>query len=150
MPPTTRSVAAGLPAGALDFSRSHEMPWQESVLRELTPTVTRVLTQSCGGAVDPRALLELPAPPVEVPDLEHESTLRSLDAEGLSQLRRRGDDAHAEPHRRDPSGGRPRAGRHQPRERRHGDAAPHISLDGDTPAVLQRQWCRSSEQTAPV
>src|SRR2546430_11531581 len=78
MPPTTRSVAAGLPAGALDFSRSHEMPWQESVLRELTPTVTRVLTQSSGGAVDPRALLELPEPPVEVPELALDSVLEPL------------------------------------------------------------------------
>src|SRR5438552_17109729 len=78
MPPMTRSIAAGLPAGALDFSRSHEMPWQESVLRELTPTVTRVLTQSCGGAVDPRALLELPEPLVEVPELALDPVLAPL------------------------------------------------------------------------
>src|SRR5437899_5763818 len=82
MPPTTRSVAAGLPAGALDFSRSHEMPWQESVLRELTPTVTRVLTQSSGGAVDPRALLELPEPLVEVPELALDPVLEPLPRRG--------------------------------------------------------------------
>src|SRR2546428_13985463 len=78
MPPTTRRVATGLPAGALDFSRSHEMPWPAAVLRELTPTVTRVLTQSCGGAVDPRALLELPEPLVEVPELALDPVLAPL------------------------------------------------------------------------
>src|SRR5947208_3530574 len=139
MPPTTRSVAAGLPAGALDFSRSHEMPWQESVLRELTPTVTRVLTQSSGGAVDPRALLELPEPLVEVPELALDPVLEPLPRP--RQTFRFPELRHGKP---------PAAGPHQPRERRHGDAAPHLSLDGDTPAVLQRQWCRSSEQTAPT
>src|SRR5207302_6207957 len=47
-------------------------------LRELTPTVTRVLTQSCGGSVDPRALLELSEPLFEVPELARDPVLEPL------------------------------------------------------------------------